>query len=235
MNLHAETARLEEKVHRLEQSNSELRRTLAHVKAAYCELQQAFLYTMHNVVMTAEFRFDERDKAFSRVARYAALLAKGMGVPEEDIKIIRDASATYDLGKIGIPMDILLKPDRLSAEEFDIIKTHTIIGGNLLGVSDDKIITLARQIALAHHERWDGSGYPIGLSEDKIPLAARIVALADVFDALVSKRPYREPYPAHVACEMILNERNRHFDPAVVDVFERIFEELTLLRAEKHF
>jgi len=229
-----EITKLEDKIQHLEQMNIELRRTISHLKAAYHELQNAFLYTMHNVVMTAEFRTEDRDKAFSRVSRYVALMAQSMGLQEDEIKVIKDASATYDLGKIGIPADILLKPDKLSDEEFDIIKTHTILGGNLLGVSEDKTFLMARQIALSHHERWDGSGYPIGLAQEKIPLPARLVALADVFDALISKRPYREAFPANIACEMIRNERNKHFDPDIVDVFERCYEEIIKIRSEKH-
>ena len=232
MSTHTEYVHLEEKIVKLEKTNHDLQKTIAHLKAAYHELQESFLYTMHNIMMTAESAMS--GESFSRVARYSALMAKNLGMPEDEIRLIRDASATYDLGKIGIPVDILCKTGPLSDEEFSIVKTHTIIGGNLLGSSEDKIFLLARQIALSHHERWDGAGYPIGLAERKIPLPARIVALADVFDALVSKRPYRAAFSVPVACEMIRDGRNRHFDPEVVDVFDRCFDDLMKIRSERH-
>ena len=123
------------------------------------------------------------------------------------------------VGKIGIPDYILLKAVDLNADEFEIMKTHTTIGARILAESRSEILQVARQIALSHHEKWDGSGYPRGLSGEAIPLAGRIVALADVFDAILSPRPYKDPFPIDSAIEIVKGERGKHFDPKLVDIF----------------
>lgn len=216
-----DVSKLEEKVNKIEKTNSELHALIINLKDAYKNLQDSFLYTLHNIVMTADFRLDQKDYGVSRVPRFCSIIANDFGMSEDEVRYIRDAATTYDVGKIGIPVEILLKPGQLSDEEFDIIKTHTIIGGNLLSNSDDKTFVLARQIALSHHERWNGSGYPIGLVRNKIPLHARIVGLADTFDALISRRPHRDAYTFDSAIDMIRKEKGRLFDPDIVDVFVR--------------
>lgn len=125
----------------------------------------------------------------------------------------------HDVGKIGIPDHILLKPGRLTEAEFEVMKTHTTIGAKILGGSRSEILQMAHDIAMTHHEKWDGTGYPAGLSGKKIPIPGRIVALADVFDALTSKRPYKDPYPISVALDILRAERGRHIDPALLDLF----------------
>ena len=132
----------------------------------------------------------------------------------------------HDIGKIGIPDHILLKPNRLTDKEFDIVKTHTTIGGKILSNSNAKIIMLAEQIALSHHERWNGQGYPNGLSGKDIPLIGRIVAVADVFDALTSKRPYKKTFSLESAINIMKKERGQHFDPDVLDIFLANIDEI---------
>ena len=140
--------------------------------------------------------------------------------------LIRAAAPMHDVGKIGIPDSILLKPGRLDEAEFEIMKRHTVIGAQILSDSPARVIQVARSIALTHHERFDGSGYPHGLAGSDIPVEGRIMALADVFDALTSKRPYKEAYPLEVALGIIDSERGRHFDPAVVDAFKAGLDEV---------
>jgi putative two-component system response regulator len=135
-------------------------------------------------------------------------------------------------GKIGVPDNILMKPGKLTDEEFGVMKTHSIIGANILAYSKTEVLKLAEQIAISHHEKWNGRGYPQGLAGDNIPLAARIVGLVDVFDALTSKRPYKDPFPVEVALDIIKKDRGEHFDPDVVDVFLENIDEILKIKAE---
>jgi len=136
----------------------------------------------------------------------------------------------HDVGKIGIPDNILLKSGMLTESEFSIIKTHTTIGSVILENSRSNVLQVAQTIALSHHEHWNGDGYPCGLKNDKIPLPARIVALSDTFDALTSKRPYKSPYPIDVACAIIKKERARHFDPDRVDALVNHIDEFAKIK-----
>lgn len=145
-------------------------------------------------------------------------------------KNILYAAPMHDIGKIGIPDNILLKPGKLTDEEFDIVKSHTTIGAKILSKSNAKIIILAEQIALSHHEKWNGLGYPNGLSGKDIPLEARIVAIVDVFDALTSKRPYKKTFPVEVALDIMEKERGQHFDPDVLDIFLANINEILKIR-----
>ena len=138
----------------------------------------------------------------------------------------------HDVGKIGIPDNILMKPGKLTDEEFDFMKTHTTIGAKILVDSKAEILQLAQKIAISHHEKWNGRGYPQGLAGDTIPLAARIVGLTDVFDALTSKRPYKDPFPVEVALDIIKKERGEHFDPDVVNVFFENIDEILKIKDE---
>lgn len=140
----------------------------------------------------AELKDNDTGTHLIRISKYAAILAKAVNMNSEKVEMISKASIMHDVGKIGIPDAILLKPGKLTTEEFNIIKNHTIIGAALLSKSDSPLINLAEKIALSHHEKWDGSGYPHQLKYENIPLEARIVAIADVFDALISERPYKK-------------------------------------------
>jgi putative two-component system response regulator len=165
------------------------------------------------------------------MSRYSAIIAKKIGLQTQEVINIFYAAPMHDVGKIGIPDTIISKPSKLTLDEFDLMKKHTTIGAEILDNSKSHILMIARQIALSHHEKWNGSGYPFGLEKDKIPLAARIVALADTFDVLTSKRSYKEPFPVNVASEIIKNERGKHFDPDVVEVFEKHVNEMVDITA----
>jgi putative two-component system response regulator len=180
----------------------------------------------------AESRDPETGHHLERVQRYSRCLAEalasqpgyGTQIDPQFIQLIFQTSPLHDIGKVGVPDCVLLKPGRLSDDEFDIMKTHTLIGAETLeaalrGYPQARFLQIARDIALSHHERWDGKGYPHALAGDRIPLAARIVALADVYDALTSKRTYKEAFAHTVAREIIFSEAGSHFDPAVVEAF----------------
>lgn len=179
----------------------------------------------------AESRDPETGEHLERMREYTRLLARRLAdagdIPEIDTEYIETiylTSPLHDVGKVGMPDNILLKPARLNDEEFQVMKRHTIIGGETLASAasaypEVEYLRMARDIALTHHERFDGKGYPSGLTGDEIPLAGRIVALADVFDALISRRVYKAAYSADIARSMIETERGKHFDPHVVDAF----------------
>ena len=213
----------------LYQSEREKRRELELVKN---ELGEAYLDTIHRLARAAEYKDDETLGHIMRMSRYSAMLAQKLGMSDKEVQDILYAAPMHDVGKVGIPDSILMKPGRLTPEEFEIIKTHTVIGANLLAYSKSEILKLAEEIALFHHEKWNGKGYPQGLSGEKIPLSARIVGLADVFDALTSKRPYREPYPITDSIDIIARSRGEDFDPKVVDVLLRHMDEVLKIKEE---
>lgn len=153
------------------------------------------------------------------MSNYSAVVARKMGLVERTVESILYAAPMHDIGKIGIPDKILLKPAKLDPEEWEIMKQHAIIGGKILEGSRAGFIALGEIVALTHHEKWNGSGYPKGLKGKNIPLVGRIVAIADVFDALTSKRPYKEPFSVEKSFGIIREGRGSHFDPDVVDAF----------------
>ena len=210
----------------------DLNKTVSELKATYQELQEAYLDTIHRLVLAAEYKDEDTGDHIVRMSRYSALLAEKLRLPPDEVKSIRYAAPMHDVGKIGTPDHILLKSGKLTDQEFDLMKTHTTIGAKILGNSKAKILQVAEQIALSHHEKWNGRGYPQGLSGDKIPLVGRIVAIADTFDALTSKRPYKPPYPVEFALEIIKKERGQHFDPDVVDVFLQSIDEILKIKSE---
>ncbi len=182
-------------------------------------LFKAQVESMERMAVVAELRDDSTGAHSYRVGRLASLLAKESGCDEEMIFMIDIAARLHDIGKVGIPDGILLKPAKLNAAERDVMKTHTIIGAEVLANSNIAHMQTAEEIARFHHEWWDGSGYPLGLSGEKIPLAARITALADVFDALSHKRPYKEAWTLDSTLTEIMALRGRQFDPDLTDVF----------------
>lgn len=167
-----------------------------------------------------------------RMAAYAKLLAEKAGWNHEDCEMIGEAAPMHDTGKIGIPDAILVKPGKLNESEWAKMKEHPEIGHQILGQGHAPLFKLAAEIALAHHEKWDGSGYPKGLAGEEIPESARIVALADVFDALTTKRPYKEPWSEAEVKQYILENRGKHFDPRLVDLFIEYYNEFTLLHCD---
>jgi putative two-component system response regulator len=149
---------------------------------------------------------------------------------EDEANLLLNASPMHDIGKIGIPDGILLKPGKLDPEEWEIMQTHAQIGANILAEDDSELLCMAREIALTHHEKWDGSGYPNGLKGEAIPLVGRITALADVFDALTSERPYKKAWNINDAVELIQSESGKHFDPSLVAHFLELLPEIVVIR-----
>jgi len=183
------------------------------------QLKQAQLDCIIRLSVAAEFRDDNTADHIRRISRSSALIAAAMDLPKDYVEMIQAASPMHDIGKIGIPDSILLKPGPLTRIERQLVQKHTLIGGEILAEPPNALISMAREVALTHHERWDGNGYPCGLSGEDIPLCGRIVGLADVFDALVSQRCYKDPIPIDGALEIIRSEDGKHFDPAVTAAF----------------
>lgn len=196
------------------------------------ELEEAYLDTVHRLALAAEYRDDDTGDHILRMSRYAAILAHLMGLPESQVQTVLYASSMHDVGKIGIPDVILLKPGRLTHQEFETMKNHTLIGGLILDNPRGEVLRQARIIALSHHERWDGGGYPYGLAGEQIPMAGRLTALADVFDALTSARPYKDPFSVERARDIICEERGTQFQPEIVDAFVRGFDRFVQIKTE---
>ncbi len=209
---------------------SDLKITFSNLKLAHKELQGAYKDTIFRLVLASEYKDKDTGNHIKRMSRFSAHLAHLLGLPAIEIDSISYAAPMHDVGKIGIPDNILLKSGMLTESEFSIIKTHTTIGSVILENSRSNVLQVAQTIALSHHEYWNGDGYPCGLQKDKIPLPARIVALSDTFDALTSKRPYKSPYPIDVACEIIKKERARHFDPDLVDALVNHIDEFAKIK-----
>ena len=186
------------------------------VKQRTAELESAHLDTLERLAVAAEFRDDDTGKHTERVAAISAILGRAAGLEEEEVELLRRAAPLHDLGKIGIPDAILRKPGSLTPDEWDVMKTHTTAGARILVGGKSRIIRLAETIALSHHERWDGSGYPEARSGEAIPVAARVVAVADVFDALTSDRVYRKAWASDDVLAYIQSHAGTHFDPALV-------------------
>lgn len=183
------------------------------------ELEAARVDTIERLTRAAEFRDDETAAHLQRMSHYCRLLARKRGLGDYTAELLRLASPMHDLGKIGIPDSILLKPGKLTTEEFTIMKQHAEIGYRILSGSDSELLVLAANIARSHHEKWNGSGYPQGLQQEDIPIEGRIAAVADVFDALTSKRPYKPAWPLEDAIALLENGKGAHFDPALVELF----------------
>ena len=196
------------------------------------ELQDAHLDTINRLVLAAEYKDDNTGDHIARVSRYCAVIAEKLELPEEEKKIISQAAPMHDIGKIGIPEHILLKPGKLTEEEFNIIKTHTTIGARILSNPKSELLKCANQIALYHHEKFVGSGYPHAISGAQIPISAQIVGLVDTFDALISNRPYKRPYPVAAALDIIKKERGKHFSPVLVDIFFENIDAILKIREE---
>lgn len=195
-------------------------------------LKKAYLETLIRLGNAAEYKDEDTFQHIQRIRHSSRALARQLGCSEEEQENIFHASAMHDVGKLAIPDAILTKPGKLDAEEWAIIQTHPEKGASILGGSDTEILQLSEKIAMSHHEKWNGTGYPHGLKEDQIPLPARIVALADVFDALVQERPYKKAWPLQDALDLIQDERGRHFDPRVVDAFFACKDEIVKIQRE---
>ena len=192
--------------------SSELRKALTELEIAQAE-------TVRRLSMAVEFRDEDTGAHIERIGRFSTLLAEQIGMEEEICARMVHAAPLHDVGKVAIPDAILLKPGKLTAQERAIVETHAEEGHRLLKGSSSAILNLAATIALSHHEKWDGSGYPRGVKGEAIPIEGRIVAIADVFDALTSDRVYRKAYMVEEAVAMMRAERGKHFDPVLLDAF----------------
>ncbi len=188
------------------------------------------LDTIYRLSRAAVYKDEGTGSHIKRMAHYAAAISRAMGFDDAMVETVLYATPMHDVGKIGIPDRILLKPGKLDPDEWDIMKQHTVIGSKILEGSDAEFIKLGEVIALSHHERWDGSGYPKGLQGEAIPLIGRITALADVFDALTTERPYKKAFGIEKSFQIIREGTGSHFDPAVVDAFFGIEDELLDIR-----
>lgn len=188
--------------------------------------------TISRLAIAAEFRDEETGRHVARMSRYCEVLARAASADEELCYSIREAASLHDVGKIGIPDSILLKPMSLLPEERSVMQKHTEIGHRILSGSQSPLLTLAAEIALTHHERVDGMGYPNGLAGESIPLPGRIAAIADVFDALTTNRVYRRAYPLGVAVEMMKKESGRHFDGDLLSLFWDVLPEVLAIKDE---
>jgi len=213
----------------------------AQVLQRSAELERSQKEIIHCLARAAEFRDNETGRHVLRVGLYAGIVAKNLGLDDETCELLKQAATLHDVGKIGIPDSILLKPGKLTTEEFEIIQRHcgygskvfekgsaeesaalndhTSVGAQILEVCSSPVICMARTVALTHHEKWDGTGYPLGLAGEDIPIEGRVTAIADVFDALSSKRTYKPAFPLDKSINIIKEESGSHFDPAVVEAF----------------
>jgi two-component system response regulator RpfG len=189
------------------------------VDKSVSEIHERELETLAKLAKAGEFRDKTTGNHLMRMAKYSALIGQHLGLGVETVHVLEVAAPMHDIGKIGIPDSILLKEGPLSPAEIDLMRDHPRIGYDILKGSPSKYLSMGAIIALGHHEKFDGSGYPNGLHGDDIPLVARIVAVADVFDALVSKRPYKDAWPIAEGIEFLKGQRGRHFDPRCVDAF----------------
>jgi putative two-component system response regulator len=220
-------ARLEEQhgayQHRLERAvedrTSQLRTTVGRLERSETRLRQVAQDTITALSRAIERRDIETAAHVERVSRYATMLAEHRGLPPDRCAMIRAATPMHDVGKVGLPDGILLKPGKVTAAEHDVIKQHVALGHEILSMSSQPLLLLAAEIALTHHERWDGTGYLAGLRGEEIPLEGRITAIADTFDALVSRRVYKAAVPVEDAFEILRQSSGTQFDPELVDLF----------------
>jgi HD-GYP domain-containing protein (c-di-GMP phosphodiesterase class II)/CHASE2 domain-containing sensor protein len=196
------------------------------VRERTAELRQTQLEVIHRLAHATESRDQETGLHLERISRMCERVGLALGMTASEAETLRNASLLHDVGKIGVPDAVLLQPGDLSADDRELMRRHTAVGGSILADSTSPVMRMAEEIALTHHERWDGSGYPQGLVGEAIPLPGRICAVCDVFDALLSDRPYKAPWPLAEALRELRDERGHHFDPAVVDAFLSIVDDL---------
>jgi len=196
-----------------------LHHAINELKIIHNQLRGAHYETIKRLARAADYRDNETGMHIIRMSHFSRILGKAVGMNDDDCDQLQHASAVHDIGKIGIPDAILLKPGKLNQEEFEIMKTHSDIGAQLLSNIDSDLCRLAEKIALTHHEKWNGKGYPNGLSGTDIPMEGRIAAVSDVFDALTSVRPYKKAWTVDDAIQLLINEKGEHFDADIVDLF----------------
>lgn len=210
----------------------EVAKKTQEIKHTLKQLKEASLETIHRLSLAAEYKDEDTGAHIVRMSHYCAAIASQIGLDEHTVETILYAAPMHDIGKIGIPDKILLKPGKLDTPEWEIMKQHALIGAEILKDSDAEFIKMGEIIARSHHEKFDGSGYPGGLKGTQIPIAGRIAAVADVFDALVSKRPYKEAFSVEKSLSIIKEGRGGHFDPEVVDAFFAIQDEILAIKKQ---
>ena len=203
---------------------TEVNKKTKALKKAIEKVKSASLEAIYRLSRAAEYKDEDTGAHLQRMSNYSAIIALQMDLDSDVVESILHASPMHDVGKIGIPDKILLKPGKFIPNEWEIMKKHATMGTDILRNSDFEFLQMGEVIARSHHEKWDGSGYPRGLKGEEIPLSGRIVAIADVFDALTSKRPYKEPFPLEKSFAIIEESRGTHFDPVVVDAFFAVKE-----------
>ncbi len=208
---------------------TEIAQKTAELLKSYHEIKTAHLDTIYRLARAAEYRDENTGGHIQRIGSFTAIIARALGLSEAEVECITYAAPLHDIGKIGIPDSILLKAGKLNAQEWEIMKKHTLNGATILEGSSSHYIQMAQVIALSHHEKWDGSGYPLGLKGENIPLPGRITMIADVFDALRSARPYKKAYSFEHSLK-IIQECRKNFDP---DVFKAFFDNIDLIRANE--
>ncbi len=196
------------------------------------ELQQSRLQIVQSLGKAAEYKDNETGMHVVRMSHYSQLLALKAGLDEYSAELLLHAAPMHDVGKIGIPDHILQKPGKLDADEWAVMKTHPEIGAEILGDNESELMDMARVVALNHHEKWDGTGYPLAKVGKEIPFIARIVTIADVFDALTSERPYKKAWPSDEAFALLQDEAGKHFDPDLVELFLTMRDEVLAIKAK---
>jgi len=219
--------------HYQQELEAEVARKTAELRQAFDKIKVASLDTIYRLARAAEYRDEGTGAHIQRMSHYAAHLARRIGLNGEMVESILYAAPMHDIGKIGIPDHILLRPCKLEGAEWEIMKQHTVFGARILEGSATEFLQLAESIALTHHEKWDGRGYPRGLKGTEIPLAGRIAAVADVFEALTSNRPYRQQaFTTAEAFDLIREGRGHHFDPELVAAFLAAADELLKIKEQ---
>ena len=203
----------------VERRVADLRGALEDLGAAHRRTHRAHLDTVRSLALAAESKDVATAAHIDRIGLYSEVIARGLQMSPHEVELIREASPMHDVGKIGVPDSILRKAGPLTSEERRVMQEHPEIGGRILQDSDAEVLRMGHTIALHHHERWDGNGYPAGLTGRAIPLEARICGIVDVFDALTKNRCYRDALPNELVYEMMEDERGKHFDPDILDVF----------------
>jgi putative two-component system response regulator len=204
--------------------------SLNELNSAHANLRLSREETIERLSIASEFRDDDTGQHIHRMSRYTTILARLAGYDEEDCALIQMASQMHDVGKIGIPDRVLLKPGKLKPEEREVMERHAEIGHDILSGSESELLRLAARIALSHHERFDGQGYPHGLAGEEIPVEGRIAAISDVFDALTSDRVYRQAFPLMKALQIMKEGRGTQFDPVLLDLFFDSIPEILMVK-----
>ena len=220
-------AELEKEV---ELKTADLRKALQGMVEAQRNTHKAHLDTIHRLAIAAEYKDQNTAAHIQRMSYYCAVLARALNLAPGEVELILNASPMHDVGKIGTPDAILLKPEKLNEPEWEIMRRHPTIGGEILGDSSHELLQAGAIIALSHHEKWDGSGYPKGLAGEDIPLYGRICAIADVFDALSSERPYKQSFTNEATLDFMKAGRGKHFDPKLLDLFIENLDEVIAIQ-----